>query len=98
MAPSIAASEELEKALRDWPITDFRIETHKLGYVQLTSNRMLIDPIVVTEAQKAFAADHPQAIFTYLANTISGGSVIPLLNDHRHRLHRRTAARAFFFA
>lgn len=55
-----------------------QIDTHKLGYVQLTSSRMLLEQAAVRAAEKAFAGDHPQPIFTYLANTIaSGGREIP---------------------
>ena len=69
-------------------MTDYgiQIELHKLGYMQCTSNRMLLEPAAVVAAEKAFAADHPQAVFTYLANTIaSGGTRDPLLDDHGHR-------------
>ena len=55
-----------------------QIEPNGLGYVQLTSDRMLIEPVVVAAARRAFAADRPQEVFTYLANRIkSGGREIP---------------------
>jgi ABC-type antimicrobial peptide transport system permease subunit len=72
--PAAAAHAALEKLLRpkliDYGIT---IEPHKLGYVQLTSNRMLVEPLVVEAANKAFAADGPREVLTYLANTIALG-------------------------
>ncbi len=74
LTPTPAAHAELVKLLQprlaDYGIT---IQQHRLGYVQLTSNRMLVDPVVVEAAMKAFAADQPQAVFTYLANTIALG-------------------------
>jgi len=56
-------------------LVDFgiRIEPHELGYVQCTSDRMLLEPVAVSAALRAFAADRPQAVFTYLANTIAAG-------------------------
>lgn len=71
--PTVAAHEALENALRP-TLADYglEIQKHSLGYMQLTSNRMLLDPPVVAAARQAFAADEPQALFTYLANTIAG--------------------------
>jgi ABC-type lipoprotein release transport system permease subunit len=76
-APTPAAHERLVECLRP-KLADYgiQIEPHKLGYVQCTSNRMLLDPPVVAGAEKAFAADRPQALFTYLANTIASEPVI----------------------
>lgn len=72
--PTAAAHSQLVAALdprlEDYGIT---IAPHKLGYVQLTSNRMLIEPNVVDAARKAFAADRAQEILTYLANWIRKG-------------------------
>ncbi len=72
--PTVAAHSQLVTALKpkleDYGIT---IATHKLGYVQLTSNRMLVESNVVDAAEKAFAADRAQEILTYLANWISKG-------------------------
>jgi ABC-type lipoprotein release transport system permease subunit len=78
-APAPEAHERLTACLRptraDYGI---QVEPHELGYVQCTSNRMLLEPAAVRAAEEAFAADHPQAVFTYLANTIaSGGREIP---------------------
>jgi len=70
--PTVAAHAQLLAALRpkleDYGIT---IAPHKLGYVQLTSNRMLVEPNIVEAARKAFAADRAQEVLTYLANWIS---------------------------
>lgn len=72
--PSKGEDEALAGCLHP-TLADYGLEIkrHKLGYMQLTSNRMLIDPPVVRAAEKAFAADHPQSLFTYLANTIAIG-------------------------
>jgi putative ABC transport system permease protein len=74
IAPTAEAHDQLVKLLRP-RLTDFgiTIEPHKLGYVQLTTNRMLVEPVVTEAAEKAFAADKPQQLFTYLANTIALG-------------------------
>jgi ABC-type lipoprotein release transport system permease subunit len=70
---SLAAS--LRPKLEDYGIT---IDKHMLGYMQLTSDRMLVEPEVVAAAKKAFAGERPQELFTYLANWIeSGGKKIP---------------------
>jgi ABC-type antimicrobial peptide transport system permease subunit len=73
-APSAAADDVLaagfHPTLADYGI---RIETNPLGFVQVTSNRMLLDPAAVRAVEKTFAADRPQPVFTYLANTIAGG-------------------------
>lgn len=39
-------------------------------YFELTSGRMLLEGELVQTAQKAFAAERPQVLFTYLANKI----------------------------
>jgi ABC-type antimicrobial peptide transport system permease subunit len=77
--PSKGEDEALAGCLHP-TLADFglQIERHELGYWQLTSNRMLLDPPVLTAAQKAFAADGAQGVLTYLANTIAaGGREIP---------------------
>ncbi len=72
--PKIADDDDLAQAfhptLADYGI---QIETHPGGFVQCMSDRMLLEPAAVEALDKAFAADHPQAVFTYLANTIAGG-------------------------
>jgi putative ABC transport system permease protein len=74
LSPAPAAHDRLVESLHPRLIDyGIQIEPHKLGYMQCTSNRMLLDPAVVVAAEKAFAADRPQAVFTYLANTIAGG-------------------------
>jgi ABC-type antimicrobial peptide transport system permease subunit len=72
--PTAAAHETLDKLLRP-KLVDYgiSIEPHKFGYVQLTSNRMLVDPLVVEAADRAFTGDGPRQVLTYLANTIALG-------------------------
>ncbi|HEV3137770.1 MAG TPA: ABC transporter permease, partial [Pirellulales bacterium] len=66
---------DLRPTLADYGI---QIELHSRGYVQVTSNRMLLDPAAVTAIENAFADARPQPVFTYLANTIAaGGHEIP---------------------
>jgi ABC-type antimicrobial peptide transport system permease subunit len=74
VAPSEAGDDLLASALHP-ALADFGLDVtmHKLGYAQVTSNRMLIEPAAAAAIDKAFAAEHPQPIFTYLANTIAGG-------------------------
>ncbi len=74
LVPTVAAHDALQLCLRP-TLADYgiQIESHKLGYIQCTSNRMLLDPGVVAAAKKAFAADNPQCVLTYLANAIAGG-------------------------
>jgi len=43
------------------------------GYINLGSRRMLLDNEAVGSALTEFAADHPQPVMTYLANTIAIG-------------------------
>ncbi len=72
--PAIADHSALVATLRpkliDYGLT---IAEHELGYVQLASDRMLVEPNVVAAARKAFAADREQEVFTYLANWIAKG-------------------------
>ncbi|MEX2114570.1 MAG: ABC transporter permease [Pirellulales bacterium] len=72
--PTLAGDELLQDALHP-SLTDYGIDVaiHKLGYAQATSNRMLIGPAAAQTIHRAFAADHPQDVFTYLANTIAFG-------------------------
>jgi putative ABC transport system permease protein len=77
--PTAADDKALAACLRP-KLADYglQIEPHKLGYVQLTGNRMLLEPEVVEAANKAFAADRAQDVLTYLANTMRiGGREIP---------------------
>lgn len=68
-------AESLHPTLADYGL---QLEIHVQGYGQWTSNRMLLDPAAVTAIDASFAADRPQALFTYLANTIAaGGKEIP---------------------
>ncbi len=79
LVPTVAAHDALQRCLRP-TLADYgiQIESHKLGYVQCTSNRMLLEPGVVAAAEKAFSADGPQCVLTYLANTIAAeGHEIP---------------------
>lgn len=45
----------------------------KLDYFNLTSERMVLDPVVERAALAAFTADHPQIALTFLANYILAG-------------------------
>jgi ABC-type lipoprotein release transport system permease subunit len=74
LAPTVAAHDALTASFHP-TLADFgiQIESHPLGYVQVTSNRMLLDPAAVRAVEKAFAAERPQCVLTYLANTIAGG-------------------------
>ncbi len=74
VVPTVEMHDELNGCLRP-TLADYgiQIELHERGYVQVTSNRMLLDPAAVTAVQKAFAAEHLQSVFTYLANAIAGG-------------------------
>ncbi len=73
-APTVQDDETLQQALRP-TLADYglQLDEHPPGYVQWTSNRMLLDPAVVTAIERDFAAERPQPVFTYLANTIAGG-------------------------
>jgi ABC-type antimicrobial peptide transport system permease subunit len=74
VSPSFAAHDMLSTALRP-ALSDYGIEVaiNKLGYAQVSSTRMLLDPAAVKVIEKTFADDDPQAVFTYLANTIADG-------------------------
>lgn len=72
--PTVAGDEALQKSLHP-TLSDYGTEVaiHKLGYAQATTNRMLIGPAAASVIHKAFAADHPQDVFTYLAIWIAAG-------------------------
>ena len=74
IAPTVAAHDLLTAALRP-TLADYGLSVNlaKLGYGQVTSNRMLIEPAAAKVIDGAFANDRPQNIFTYLANSISAG-------------------------
>jgi putative ABC transport system permease protein len=77
--PTVESHDNLNADLRP-TLADYgiQVELHPRGYVQVTSNRMLLDPAAVIAVEKAFADVHLQSIFTYLANSIaSGGHEIP---------------------
>ncbi len=91
-SPTTAAHDVLQSCVHP-TLADYgiQIELHKLGYVQITSNRMLLDPAAVTAIDTAFEKkgselftekdSRPlfmQPVLTYLANTIAAdGKEIP---------------------
>lgn len=60
----------LEPQLADYGLS--LVET-KRGYINLTSERMVLEPAVERAALAAFQGDHPQLTLTYLANFILAG-------------------------
>ncbi|MBL9123354.1 MAG: FtsX-like permease family protein [Planctomycetaceae bacterium] len=72
VAPSVAADARLQHALRP-TLADYglRVEKSPQGVWQLFGEHMLLEPGVEREALRAFAADRPQPVLTYLANTIA---------------------------
>ncbi|HZZ71490.1 MAG TPA: FtsX-like permease family protein [Pirellulales bacterium] len=72
--PGPAADQALVQALHP-QLTDYglSLKRTKHDYFNLTSDRMLLEPTVAAAALKAFAADHPQPVLTYLANYILAG-------------------------
>ena len=74
-----AAHQALTAALQP-TLADFGLKLRRVtktwhdqtiyDYFELTSDRMLLEPQLVVSAQKAFAAEKPQVLFTYLANKI----------------------------
>ncbi len=81
--PSIGATQPATDTLaRDFhpKLDDYGLEfqRHSLGYIQCTSNRMLLEPAAVEAIERTFADEHPQEVFTYLANSIAAeGREIP---------------------
>jgi putative ABC transport system permease protein len=72
---SEAQQKQLQAALHP-RLIDFglSVQLTKQGAFNLTSERMLLDPVAERSAMKAFADDHPQPVLTYLANTIAAGN------------------------
>ena len=73
--PPDAASESrlagiLEPRLADYGL---KFDEAKLGYSNLTSERMMLEPAIERAALTAFADEHPQVALTYLANYILAG-------------------------
>lgn len=58
----------------------------RLGYFNLTSERMVLPPAAENAALTAFKADNPQVALTYLANYISAGA------DNRGKIPYSTVA------
>lgn len=71
---SAAADDTLNRWLQP-RLADYglRLEQTDRGYLQLTSQRMLLEPAVVDAAQEALAELQPHGAFTYLANEIRHG-------------------------
>jgi len=65
----------LQRLLRPRLDADYGLTIREapLGYLLLESDRMLIEPEVVREAERAFAPLGAQATLTYLANTLADG-------------------------
>jgi len=70
--PSAAADAALVRSLQP-TLEDygFSLVRSRLGYVQFSSERMLIEPVAVDVVEKALHEFQPQSVFTYLANTIA---------------------------
>ena len=76
--PAALPPEAIESHLADLlhpRLADYGLALHetKRGYFNLTSERMLIEPVAEHAALAAFKADHPQVALTYLANYILAG-------------------------
>lgn len=63
----------LQPRLADYGL---KFEQTKLGYFNLTSERMMLEPAIERAALTAFTDEHPQIALTYLANFILAGSVM----------------------
>lgn len=75
VAPDVAAEQALARALRP-RLTDYGLTLAKTrrGYVQLTSQQMLLEPYFEETALRVLAPWDPQPVLTYLANYILAGS------------------------
>jgi putative ABC transport system permease protein len=71
---SVQNGEALQASLHP-TLADYGVSIHQTdhGYFNLTSDRMLLEPAIEAAVMKALAADHPQPVFTYLANYILAG-------------------------
>jgi len=77
--PSEKSSEQLQQALAP-TLDDYGLKIRRVirqwkdetiyDYLELTSDRMLLESELVETAQRAFESDQPQVLFTYLANRI----------------------------
>ncbi len=77
--PSVEADDALAASFHP-ELIDYGIEfsDEPAGFVQVQSNRMLLDPPAVRAVLKTYADCQPQQVFTYLANTIAAaGHEIP---------------------
>ena len=75
VAPSAAADASLQDHLRP-TLADYGYSlTHTAqGYWQFAGDRLVIEPAAERAVLREFAADQPQPVLTYLANTIRVGS------------------------
>jgi putative ABC transport system permease protein len=73
--PAPEASESHLPDLLNPKLADYGLELRetKLGYFNLTSERMVLPPAAESAALAAFDAEHPQIALTYLANFILAG-------------------------
>lgn len=74
-SPPDAASDArladiLQPRLADYGL---KFEQTKLGYLNLTSERMMLEPAIERAALTVFEPEHPQIALTYLANYILAG-------------------------
>ncbi|HEV7225499.1 MAG TPA: ABC transporter permease, partial [Pirellulales bacterium] len=72
--PPPEAEERLEQLLQP-RLADYGLSLTEsdLGYFNLSSNRMLLEPAIEAAALEAFKVDRPQPVLTYLANYIMAG-------------------------
>ncbi|MBX3412902.1 MAG: ABC transporter permease [Pirellulales bacterium] len=76
--PTRAAGAQLESALSTWlqpTLADYGVTLERTpqGYLNLTSDRMMLEPALVRAAEKAVPSERRQSSFTYLANDIRRG-------------------------
>jgi len=68
------AAQILEKLWRPTPEdVGLRIRTSPLGYIDISSQRMILDPVAEEAVLAALPAGEPQPALTYLANAITHG-------------------------
>lgn len=73
-APPNESEQRLQKSLLP-KLTDYGLSLRRSerGYFNLSSERMLLEPVIERAALAVFESDHPQNAFTYLANYILAG-------------------------
>jgi len=88
--PYAAAEKSLQLALKP-TLGDFGISIRKTdgGYFNITTDRMLLEPVIEAAAMKTFGPDGAEPTFTYLANYI-------LADDGRGKIPYSTIAAVDF--